>query len=565
LADAFKPPCAVAEGAVPCFNTVVDNNWCNVNQWMDVPVFSAVNWSSSVESNEEVACRYPMEPSNVSFHVSQLTGPAPPRLPSCAGETLFNGVCLPLLWPPRVELSREPPTPHYLSAPPAVIRIDLGRQLLVDGFLIASTNNTRRRWYQAKLLRDINPVLRPSEPWETVIDSGVAETAFSRGFSGGVWWDPLPAEGEDRGMFKLWYGCGAGEMPHFHQGTLRATCIATSTDARAWTKPRLTVAQCGGSATCVPGTNIVHNVSYAGNVVWLDLEETNQSQRYKMIEDFGPDHGSCSGACGCPFRLLSSPDGLRWSLRKTVGCSEDRASGFYNPFRRRWVFSIKAGGSDLSAATHSLQPFNRHRHYAETPTSDLFGDGVGFDANPADPASGNTYAWANADKLDRGWLGEREGWDQWPYGALYTVDGVAYESLMVFSFTNFRCKDRNPGCRNVSHGVHPEYDSIDLAFSRDGFSYSRPPAGEPADGVGVMLDPSHRVPFVPMSPQQNPSDWNYGSVQSIGGGFIIPGVHGADDTMLVFVGAGAGHSFQDLNATSSIGVASLRRDGRFRN
>lgn len=88
-----------------------------------------------------------MEPSNVGFHVSQLTGPASPRLPSCAGEMLFNGICLPLLWPPRVELSREPPTPRYLSAPPAVIRIDLGRQLLVDDFLIASTNNTRRRWY----------------------------------------------------------------------------------------------------------------------------------------------------------------------------------------------------------------------------------------------------------------------------------------------------------------------------------------------------------------------------------------------------------------------------------
>ena len=64
-----------------------------------------------------------------------------------------------------------------------------------------------------------------------------------------------------------------------------------------------------------------------------------------------------------------------------------------------------------------------------------------------------------------------------------------------------------------------------------------------------------------MSPAQRPSDWNYGSVQSIGGGFVIPGPPGADDEMLVFVGGGAGHSFQDLNATSTIGAASLRRDG----
>lgn len=49
----------------------------------------------------------------------------------------------------------------------------------------------------------------------------------------------------------------------------------------------------------------------------------------------------------------------------------------------------------------------------------------------------------------------------------------------------------------------------------------------------MQLDAQHRVPFVPMSPDQNPSDWNYGSVQSIGGSFIIPGEAGRDDTMLV--------------------------------
>ena len=29
---------------------------------------------------------------------------------------------------------------------------------------------------------------------------------------------------------------------------------------------------------------------------------------------------------------------------------------------------------------------------------------------------GKTYAWANADEYDRGWLGSKEGWDNWPYG-----------------------------------------------------------------------------------------------------------------------------------------------------
>ena len=30
---------------------------------------------------------------------------------------------------------------------------------------------------------------------------------------------------------------------------------------------------------------------------------------------------------------------------------------------------------------------DRHRHYYETPTADLFGDGVGFSASPSKPAT----------------------------------------------------------------------------------------------------------------------------------------------------------------------------------
>src|SRR2546421_12804906 len=56
-----------------------------------------------------------------------------------AGETLPNGIRLPAPWPPRLtELPREPLTPPYLSAPPAVIPL-VGRQLFVDDFLIDRT------------------------------------------------------------------------------------------------------------------------------------------------------------------------------------------------------------------------------------------------------------------------------------------------------------------------------------------------------------------------------------------------------------------------------------------
>src|SRR5262245_40761155 len=60
------------------------------------------------------------------------------------GEVLYNGIPLSSPWPPRVvELPREPIVPAYLTTPPSVIPIDLGRQLFVDDFLIAHTTLTR--------------------------------------------------------------------------------------------------------------------------------------------------------------------------------------------------------------------------------------------------------------------------------------------------------------------------------------------------------------------------------------------------------------------------------------
>jgi hypothetical protein len=49
-----------------------------------------------------------------------------------AGATLYNGIELPATWPPkRKALKRVPMSPPYLRAPPKVIPIDVGRQLLV--------------------------------------------------------------------------------------------------------------------------------------------------------------------------------------------------------------------------------------------------------------------------------------------------------------------------------------------------------------------------------------------------------------------------------------------------
>ena len=85
-----------------------------------------------------------------------------------AGETLYNGIELPAQWPPvrtSEELkNREPQPVPYLKNPPAVIPIDVGRQLFVDDFLIEST--TLRRQFHLAEMHPGNPILKPETPAE---------------------------------------------------------------------------------------------------------------------------------------------------------------------------------------------------------------------------------------------------------------------------------------------------------------------------------------------------------------------------------------------------------------
>ena len=68
---------------------------------------------------------------------------------ACAGETLWNGIELPHAWPPKTVrlLDRTPQRVPYLEHPPAVVPIDVGRQLFVDDFLIDRTDLRREFHY----------------------------------------------------------------------------------------------------------------------------------------------------------------------------------------------------------------------------------------------------------------------------------------------------------------------------------------------------------------------------------------------------------------------------------
>ena len=82
-----------------------------------------------------------------------------------AGETLYNGIVLPDQWPLKnIELKREPMPVPYLKNPPAVISIDIGRQLFVDDFLIEKT--TLQRIFHQPEYFEKNPLIKPDKPWE---------------------------------------------------------------------------------------------------------------------------------------------------------------------------------------------------------------------------------------------------------------------------------------------------------------------------------------------------------------------------------------------------------------
>jgi len=202
---------------------------------------------------------------------------AAPRLGAFDAPVLYNGIRLAQPWPPRrFGFPSEPVLPPYLVDRPAVVPIDVGRQLFVDDFLIESTSLVRA-FHRAEYYSD-NPVLWPSTPWERRDE--YAERTKTRPnpaampFSDGVFYDPAD------GVFKMWYMGGYSQN----------TCYATSHDGISWVKPSLDV---------VPGTNIVSANARDSSTVWLDVAARDRTRRYTMAR--WHDHY---------MELLASADGI---------------------------------------------------------------------------------------------------------------------------------------------------------------------------------------------------------------------------------------------------------------
>jgi hypothetical protein len=397
------------------------------------------------------------------------------------GERLYNSIVLPEVWPPEnVDTQSDDPMPvPYLEYPPAVIAIDTGRQLFVDDFLIEKTDLLQMYHLPEKFAG--NPVLQ-------------AETTLERqtGIIGGtcrpcIWWNP------GKQAFDLWYQAGT-----YFRGTI---ALATSTDGFIWNRPQLDVNPCSNQALPVG----FQPDSYG---IVPDWEAKDVQQRFKL---FTTNPGGTQ-----PAHSFTSPDGIHWTNHVATGPTGDRSSMFYNPFRKRWVYSLRSSFR------------GRSRHYWEC---DDFLVGARWIA--ADPVP-----WFAADRLDAPEPGYKHKTQ------LYNFDAVAYESLMLGFFELHRGPE-NARCEKM--GL-PKLNEITFGYSRDGFHWSRP----------------DRRAQIPASRKDT---WDRGFIEGGGNICVIVGDRllfyhsGCRGDMGGAIKADVSINFGSMYDPNCIGLSTLRRDG----
>jgi hypothetical protein len=349
-----------------------------------------------------------------------------------SAQTLYNGITLPQPWPPTIPLSQNYEVPYYITNPPSVIDIDVGRQLFVDDFLIQQTTMTQTQ--HQPVMYPLNPVLAPN-----ALDT--AEQAIPS--SGGAWFDPAD------NLYKMWFSCGSGIM----------MCYAYSTDGKNWVRPSIANAQ-------VPNTDEV--LPYQVGTVWMDLTNPlNLTEKFKAFA-FDPDLSYM------PF--FYAPDGINWtgtsSSQYQVPIIGDRTTMFFNPFRNVWVDSIKNYLYLPATATRGTYE-SRIRFYDESP--DL------MNWTPSSANLGNSF-WTGPDVNDP------------PYEAggvppqLYALDGVPYESVIVGLFNWFY---PGPGDDDPNNLPGPDLVELGVGFSRDGFYWVRPTRSNGPTGAFI---PASNIP-----------------------------------------------------------------------
>ncbi len=368
------------------------------------------------------------------------------------------------------------------------LRVSGARQLFVDDYLISSTD-LKRVFGKAKPFEG-NPVLRP----ETEAEMNMGECPLACPFNDGVWLDPSD------GLFKIWY----------HAGWFHGTALAVSRDGVVWERPRL---------KAVPGTNLVlplkDGVLRDGSLVWLDLNAAKEEERFKMFL-YERWRGGEGGS------VFSSPDGVSWRLRGKTGPCGDNTSFYFDPFRQKWVYSVRGG----------MEGFGRVRLRLER--EDFF-DCQWSEGEPA--------PWLACDEFDAPdpAIGFRP--------QLYDFNAAPYESVMLGLMAIMKGPE-NDVCE--AKGI-PKTNDLELAFSRDGVNWARPPASSEAF----------------LSCSRAPGRWDCAYLHAAGGLFVrlenelrfyYSGFSG-ESPKLCGSQRGSYFSSNAMYAGGSTGFATLRLDG----
>jgi hypothetical protein len=307
-------------------------------------------------------------------------------------------------------------------------------------------------------------------------------------------------------LFKMFYSVGL-------YGPL---AMATSPDLKTWTRPELGLH--GGNILRPPGRawgNGEGTMSGSDNALWYDIQANDPKERIKYLTCWMhvPKEQLVPGLT----HSLQVSDGVTWS--KPVPCTRpagDYCSIFYNPFRKKWVQSIKKD-----------TPRGRSRYYVE---SDTFLEGANWD---------KAVYWTNADRLDLPEPAGSYAGNEKP-GAppqLYSLAAVAYESLMI----GMHQIHRGPNNDICGKGGYPKLTDLELGFSRDGFHWDRP------DRRGFIRG------------ERREGAWDRAYLHTTTGVVVVL------DDQLVFPYCGysgdAGGGRGDMYGGGAIGLATLRRDG----
>lgn len=416
---------------------------------------------------------------------------------------LYNNIRLPETWPPkyREETLDEPLEVPYLKEKPEVINIEIGRQLFVDDFLIEDTNLTQK-FHQPTISE--KPIFEPTTPME--MNDGFYPCACP--FNDGIFYD------DKDNKFKMWY----------HAGWFNGVGYAESKNGVNWKRLKELYPERNSESVLPHEFGTIRD----GAAVWIDYETADPSERYKMfvfMRKFNfeikyyhdkPKHAHDDPNSIPPEEkgvLFKSANGIDWEEVKTVGHCGDNTAFFYNPFLKKWTFSLRTFST--------LDRRIRTRGYFE---ADQFFE----DSNWTEK---DIKFWTRTDIYDR------PDEDMGYYTQLYDVSATPYESLMLGVFSIFMGPPNN-----ISGKLgKPKINDLKLAYSRDGFHWHRPSYEN----------------FIASSREKG--TWNYGYLHAVNGCCLVVG-----DEIYFYFSAFSGHSPKlgsHKYSGGNLGLAKLRRDG----